>query len=72
MIMITIVVMELMKEKNVIQNTKHAVQMNSLVKTSSVLENNIDVMVRMIVVIIQTRLVVVSTYLLFSRNKNLL
>lgn len=59
-IMITIVVMGQMKEKNAMLNTKLAVLMNSLVKTSNVSENNIDVMGRTIVVIIRMKLVVVS------------
>lgn len=61
MITITTVVTELTKEKNAMLNTKPAVQTNSLAKTSNAFANNTVAMVRMIVVIIQTKLDVVST-----------
>lgn len=59
--MITTVVMEQMKEKNVMPNIKLAVLKNSPAKTLSASENNTDVMGRMIVEITQMKLDVVRS-----------
>lgn len=66
--MITTVVMEQMKEKNVMPNIKLVVLKNSPAKTSNASENSTDVMGRMIVEIIQMKLDVVITDPSASKN----
>lgn len=67
-----IVVMEQMKVKTVTPNIKLVQPKNSHVKTSNVYVINIAVMVKMIVVTIQTRLVVrkKTTPVLIKDNSN--